>query len=56
MALLFFESDTTGEKDFESFLLKKKIDMDRFNSIGIIRNQATFNLSNLEEFTKGIKI
>ena len=29
--------------------------MDRFNSIGIIRNQATFNLSNLEEFTKGVQ-
>ena len=26
-----------------------------FNSIGIIMNQATFNLSNLEEFTKGVQ-
>ena len=51
----FFESDTTGEKDFEEFFTQKEnLDMDSFNSIGIIRNQATFNLSNLEEFTKVI--
>ena len=52
----FFESDTTGEKDFEEFFTQKEnLDMDRFNSIGIIMNQATFNLSNLEEFTKGVQ-
>ena len=51
----FFESNTTGEKDFEEFFTNhENLDMNRFSSIGVIRNQPDFNLSKLEEFTKGI--
>ena len=37
---LFSKSDTTGEKDFEEFFTKLEIlDMNRFKSIGIIKNE-----------------
>jgi FlaA1/EpsC-like NDP-sugar epimerase len=37
----FFKSDTTGEKDFEEFFTAgESLDMDRFDSIGVIRNDA----------------
>ncbi|MDI6780737.1 MAG: UDP-N-acetylglucosamine 4,6-dehydratase [bacterium] len=39
----FFDSDTTGEKDFEEFYTENEVlDMNRFKSIGIIKNTATF--------------
>jgi FlaA1/EpsC-like NDP-sugar epimerase len=35
----FFESDTTGEKDIEEFFtLDENIDLEKFNSVGIIKN------------------
>ena len=37
---LFTKSDTTGEKDFEEFFTDKEtIVMDRFNNLGIIKNE-----------------
>ncbi|CZE49306.1 UDP-N-acetylglucosamine 4,6-dehydratase [Campylobacter geochelonis] len=40
----FFDSDTTGEKDFEEFYTDNEIlDMNRFESIGIIKNDAIYN-------------
>ena len=51
----FFKSDTTGEKDFEEFFTKKEeLDMDRFNSVGVIRNQPDFDEAKLDEFMDGI--
>ena len=42
---LFMKSDTTGEKDFEEFYTDKEIlDLDRFKSLGIIKNK--FNVDN----------
>ena len=42
----FFKSDTTGEKDFEEFYTEKEdLDMERFDSIGVIRNQPEFDES-----------
>ena len=36
---LFTDSDTTGEKDFEEFFTDNEtLDMDRFNNLGIIKN------------------
>jgi FlaA1/EpsC-like NDP-sugar epimerase len=36
---LFTKSDTTGEKDFEEFFTEKEtLDMDRFQNLGIIKN------------------
>ena len=37
----FFASDTTGEKDFEEFFTDAEtLDMERFDSIGVIKNEA----------------
>lgn len=51
----FFESDTTGEKDFEEFFTADEdLDMERFASVGVIRNQALFDAEQLERFASGI--
>jgi len=40
---LFTPSDTTGEKDFEEFFTDKEtLDMNRFENLGIIKNEALF--------------
>lgn len=47
----FFDSDTTGEKDFEEFFTDKEIlDMGRFDSIGVIKNEPVFVDAVLNEF------
>ena len=52
----FFDSDTTGEKDFEEFYTEKEdLDMNRFKTIGVIRNKADFNEIELNEFARGIE-
>ncbi len=51
----FFESDTTGEKDFEEFFTaNEKLDMSRFDGIGIIKNDALFDSTLLDQFTADI--
>ncbi len=51
----FFDSDTTGEKDFEEFYTDKEVlDMDRFRSIGIIKNEIDYDNDKLEYFVKQI--
>jgi FlaA1/EpsC-like NDP-sugar epimerase len=53
---LFTASDTTGEKDFEEFYTDNEtLDMDRFRNLGIIKNDADFNPSKLDSFTKQIR-
>ncbi len=40
----FFESSTTGEKPFEEFFTdSEKIDLQRFESIGVIKNEAEYD-------------
>ena len=52
----FFKSDTTGEKDFEEFFTdKEKIVMNKFSSIGIIKNESEFNSDKLSYFQSKIK-
>jgi FlaA1/EpsC-like NDP-sugar epimerase len=52
---LFTTSDTTGEKDFEEFFTDKEIlDMERFENLGVIKNDANFDPSKLENFTSQI--
>ena len=52
----FFESDTTGEKDFEEFFTdREKLDMDKFTSIGVIKNDANFDEAKLSYFEKCIE-
>ena len=51
----FFNSDTTGEKDFEEFFTdKEELDMDRFSSIGVIRSDSIFDEEKLSYFESRI--
>jgi FlaA1/EpsC-like NDP-sugar epimerase len=53
---LFTASDTTGEKDFEEFFTNKEIlDMDKFENIGIIKNEAIFDEKKLNAFETNIQ-
>ena len=53
----FFESDTTGEKSFEEFFTDKEdLDMDRFKTIGIIKNKENFDEVKLDYFINEIEI
>lgn len=52
----FFKSDTTGEKDFEEFFTDQEdIDVARFDSIGVIRNAASFDPKQLDHFKESIE-
>ena len=52
----FFKSDTTGEKDFEEFFTDNEdLDMQRFDTVGVIRNQADFDERDLDDFMDGIE-
>ncbi|MDC0363522.1 UDP-N-acetylglucosamine 4,6-dehydratase [Opitutales bacterium] len=52
----FFKSDTTGEKDFEEFYTtNEKLDMERFTSIGIIRNDPLYESEKLSFFEENIE-
>jgi len=52
----FFASDTTGEKDFEEFFTDAEVlDMERFESIGVIRNEPVFDDARLEYFLDAIQ-
>jgi len=51
----FFKSDTSGEKDFEEFFTDSEVlDMDRFNNLGVIKNQANYNNAQLDKFLNTI--
>ena len=53
----FFDSDTTGEKDFEEFFTGgEDLDLSRFDSIGVIRNAADFDSEKLLAFEANIKL
>lgn len=53
---LFTGSDTTGEKDFEEFFTESEtLDLQRFNSLGVIKNDAVFNTDLLSEFEDTIR-
>ncbi len=53
---LFTLSDTTGEKDFEEFFTKDEVlDLDRFENLGIIKNELEYNEQLLNEFTSTIE-
>jgi len=52
----FFKSDTTGEKDFEEFFTDKEtLDMDRFEYIGVIKNEPVYNAQAIERFESEIQ-
>lgn len=52
----FFKSDTTGEKDFEEFFTDNEdLDMERFDTVGVIKNQPDFDETKLDDFMHGIE-
>jgi len=52
---LFTSSDTTGEKDFEEFFTDKEtLDMERFENLGVIKNDALFDEDLLHDFENQI--
>ena len=52
----FFESDTTGEKAFEEFFMgDEKLDLDSFQGIGVIKNEADFSNAILNDFEDEIQ-
>ena len=52
----FFKSDTTGEKDFEEFFTNDEVlDMKRFKTLGIIKNQPDFDETKLNDFMDAIE-
>lgn len=52
---LFTKSDTTGEKDFEEFFTEReKLDMDRFQNLGVIKNEMVDNESLVNYFDQEI--
>ena len=51
----FFESDTSGEKDFEEFYTDNEVlDMNQFENLGVIKNDAVFDAVMLNNFLKEI--
>lgn len=52
---LFTKSNTTGEKDFEEFFTENEtLEMNKFKSIGIIKNECSYDNDKLDEFEKSI--
>ena len=52
----FFKSDTTGEKDFEEFFTDNEdLDMEWFETVGVIKNQPDFDEAKLDDFMDGIE-
>ena len=51
----FFKSDTSGEKDFEEFFTDNEtLDMNRFQNLGVIKNEANFSSNMLDNFLEVI--
>ena len=49
--VVYFRSDTTGEKDFEEFYVPgEKLNMDRFASLGVIEDVKKRPMEELETF------
>lgn len=52
----FFDSDTTGEKDFEEFFTPgEALDLDRFDSVGIVKSGLAVAPELLDGFQSGIE-
>jgi FlaA1/EpsC-like NDP-sugar epimerase len=52
---LFTDSDTTGEKDFEEFFTDNEtLDMEHFDNLGVIKNEALYDPELVAEFEQTI--
>lgn len=53
---LFTKSDTTGEKDFEEFFTDNEtLDLNKFQNLGIIKNELSIEENKLTHFENSIK-
>jgi FlaA1/EpsC-like NDP-sugar epimerase len=53
----FFKSDTTGEKDFEEFFTDNEdLDLERLETVGVIKNQPEFDEVKLDSFLDEIEV
>ena len=53
---LFSISDTTGEKDFEEFYTENEVlDLERFQNLGIIKNDSINHREKIDRFTKAVQ-
>lgn len=53
---LFTKSDTTGEKDFEEFFTDNEIlDLEKYENLGVIKNQLSFSNDKLDLFERTIE-
>ena len=53
---LFTPSDTTGEKDFEEFFTENEVlDLERFQNLGIIKNDTVYDEKLITHFTDTIE-
>lgn len=47
----FFESDTTGEKNYEEFFVEgEQVDWERFSALGVVKNTASCDAARLQRF------
>jgi FlaA1/EpsC-like NDP-sugar epimerase len=47
----FFQTDTSGEKDFEEFFTTgERLDMSRFDNLGVIKNESIYDSTQLDNF------
>lgn len=54
---LFTKSDTTGEKAFEEFYMTdEKVNWDRFDRLGIVKNDAEYDDDKLANFVEKIQV
>ena len=51
----FFNSDTTGEKDFEEFYTDNEVlDMERFRNLGVVKSNLIYDDLLLQDFLRNI--
>ena len=54
--VVYFKSDTTGEKAYEEFYVPgEKIDMNRFQSLGVVEQTARHNMSEVDSFFQDLE-
>ena len=54
--VVYFNSDTTGEKAYEEFYIPgEKIDMERFSALGVVEQTLRHNMGEINEFFKKLE-
>ena len=54
--VVYFNSDTTGEKAYEEFYVPgEKIDMDRFQALGIVKQTSRHDMDEVDDFFRRLE-